>query len=84
MEFSPSALLLMGSVLPAWAADNGLVNIPSKYSVPDTLDRLESIVKKQGLTVFTRIDFSGDAEKVGLKMKPSQLLIFGNSKGALL
>jgi uncharacterized protein (DUF302 family) len=70
----------MGSVLPAWAADNGLVNVPSKYSVPETLDRLETLVKKQGLRVFARIDFSGDAAKAGLKMKPSQLLIFGNPK----
>ena len=80
MKMWPFVLLLMGSVLPAGAADNGLVNVPSKYSVPETLDRLEVIVKKQGLTVFARINFSGDAEKVGLKMKPSQLLIFGNPK----
>jgi uncharacterized protein (DUF302 family) len=74
------ASLFISSVLPVQAADNGLVNIPSKYSVPETLDRLEAIVKKQGLTVFARINFSGDAAKSGLKMKPSQLLIFGNPK----
>ena len=73
-------LLLMGLVLPASAADNGLVNIPSKYSVPEILDRLESVVKKHGLTVFARINFSGDAEKSGLRMPPAQLLIFGNPK----
>ncbi len=80
MKFWLFTLLLMGSVLPAWAVDNGLVNVPSKYSVPETLDRLESLVKKQGLRVFARIDFSGDAAKAGLEMKPSQLLIFGNPK----
>ena len=80
MKFWHFALMLIGSVLPAWGADDGLVNVPSKYSVPETLDRLESLIKKQGLTVFARIDFSGDAEKAGLKMKPSQLLIFGNPK----
>jgi hypothetical protein len=37
---------VMGSVFPAWAADNGLVKVPGKYSVPETLDRLESLVKK--------------------------------------
>jgi uncharacterized protein (DUF302 family) len=78
MRFWPFALLLIGFVLPAWAADNGLVSIPSKYSVPETLDRLQSIVEKQGLTVFARINFSGDAAKAGLTMKPSQLLIFGS------
>jgi uncharacterized protein (DUF302 family) len=80
MKFWHCALLLMGFALPAWGSDNGLVNIPSKYSVPETLDRLEALVKKQGLTVFARIDFSGDAGKAGLKMNPSQLLIFGNPK----
>ena len=80
MKFWHYILLVCGFASPAWAADNGLINIPSKYTVRETLDRLESIVKKQGLTVFARIDFSGDAEKAGLHMKPSQLLIFGNPK----
>lgn len=80
MRFWPFAILLIGLVLPAWAADNGLVNVPSKYSVPETIGRLRSLVEKQGLTVFARIDFSGDAAKNGLTMKPSQLLIFGSPK----
>jgi uncharacterized protein (DUF302 family) len=80
MKFWHFALMLIGSVLPARGADNGLVNVPSKYSVQETLDRLESLVKKQGLMVFARIDFSGDAEKAGLTMKQSKLLIFGNPK----
>ena len=61
-------------------ADNGLVHVPSKYTVPETLQRLESVVTAHGLTVFARIDFSGDAAKVGLKMPPTQLLIFGNPR----
>jgi uncharacterized protein (DUF302 family) len=82
MKFWHFTLALTSFVLPAlaWAADNGLVNIPSKYSVPETLDKLESIVKEKGIRVFARIDFSGDAEKAGLKMRPSQMLIFGNPK----
>ena len=60
--------------------NKGLVHVPSKGSVPETLDRLESIVKSRGLTVFARIDFSGDADKVGLSMRPTQLLSFGNPK----
>jgi uncharacterized protein (DUF302 family) len=80
MKFRNIATLLMGVVLPVWAADNGLVNVPSKYSVSETLDRLESIVKKKGITVFARLDFSSEASQVGLKMKPSQLLIFGSPK----
>ncbi|HZC81052.1 MAG TPA: DUF302 domain-containing protein [Nitrospiraceae bacterium] len=59
---------------------NGIARVPSKYSVPETIHRLESVVKSHGLTVFAHIDFSGDAAKVGLKMPPAQLLIFGNPK----
>lgn len=61
--------------------DRGIVDIPSAYSVPETLARLESILKEKGVTVFALIDHSGEAEKVGLKMRPTQLLIFGNPKG---
>jgi uncharacterized protein (DUF302 family) len=61
--------------------DRGIVDVPSPYSVPETLARLESILKEKGLTVFARIDHSGGAEKVGLQMRPAQLLIFGSPKG---
>ena len=72
-----AAMLLAGTCA---AADNGIVSKPSKYSVPETLLRLENVVKSKGLTVFARIDHSGEAERVGLKMRPAQLLIFGNPK----
>src|SRR5438309_7500256 len=58
----------------------GIVHVSSKYTVPGTLQRLKSVVTSHGLTVFARIDFSGDAAKVGLQMRPTQLLIFGNPK----
>src|SRR5213080_3474118 len=58
----------------------GIVHVSSKYTVPETLQRLESVVTAHGLTVFARIDFSGDAAKVGLQMCPTQLLMFGNPK----
>ncbi len=77
------AALLGAAVLPAWGAENdqnGLVSVPSKYPAAETLDRLEAVVRAQGLTVFARLNFSGDAEKVGLKMHPAELLIFGNPK----
>ena len=61
--------------------DRGILDIPSPYSVPDTLDRLESILKERGITVFGRVDHSGEAQKAGLAMLPTQLLIFGNPKG---
>jgi len=59
----------------------GIISKPSKYSVPETLHRLETILTAKGIKVFALVDHSGEAEKAGLKMPPTQLLIFGNPKG---
>lgn len=59
----------------------GLVTLPSPYTVPETLDRLGTILRQKSVNIFARVDHSGEAEKVGLKMPPTQLLIFGNPKG---
>lgn len=61
-------------------SENGIIHVPSKYSVPEAIRRLDGLARSKGLTVFARIDFSGDATKVGLRMRPAQLLIFGNPK----
>jgi len=61
--------------------DRGILDLPSPHSVPETLARLESLLKEKGVTVFARIDHSGEAAKVGLSMRPTQLLIFGSPKG---
>jgi len=61
--------------------DNGMTHLPSRYSVPETLKRLESILQAKGVNIFARVDHSGEAEKARLKMRPTQLLIFGNPKG---
>lgn len=74
----PLSLSLLGTV--ASAQTNGLVAKPSKYSVAETIDRLEKVVKAKGITVFARIDHAGEADKVGLKLRPTQLLILGNPK----
>lgn len=60
--------------------ENGIIYVPSKYSVSETIQRLDSLAKSKGLIVFAHIDFGGDATKVGLRMRPMQLLIFGNPK----
>lgn len=60
--------------------DRGIIDIPSPYSVPETLARVEAVLKEKGLAIFARIDHSGEAEKAGLKMRPTQLLIFGSPK----
>jgi uncharacterized protein (DUF302 family) len=59
---------------------NGMVHIRSHYSVRETLQRLESVLFAHGLTIFGRVDHSGEAEKVGLKMPLTQVLIFGSPK----
>ena len=61
--------------------ENGLVRVSSKYSVDETVKRLENVLAERGVRVFALIDHSGEAEKVGLKMRPTKLLIFGNPKG---
>jgi uncharacterized protein (DUF302 family) len=60
---------------------DGIITKPARYTVPETLDRLEALLRSKGITVFARIDHSGEADKVGMKMPPAQLLIFGNPKG---
>lgn len=60
--------------------ENGLTHLPSKHSVEDTLQRLEALLKQKGVALFARIDHSAEAAKVGLKMRPTKLLIFGSPK----
>lgn len=61
--------------------DNGLVTIPSRYAVDETVHRLEQILAEKGIKLFALIDHSGEAEKAGLQMPPTKLAIFGNPKG---
>jgi uncharacterized protein (DUF302 family) len=60
---------------------NGIVSRPSKYSVDDTVGRLQGILREKGITVFAVVDHSGEAAKVGMKMRGTKLVIFGNPKG---
>ena len=59
---------------------NGLTQVASPYSVEETLQRLESILVARGLQIFALIDHSGEAQKVGMQMRPTKLLIFGSPK----
>jgi len=61
-------------------AEQGIARIPSRHSVSETISRLQSLLKDHGIKVFGLIDFSGDAERAGLAMRPEQMLIFGNPK----
>jgi uncharacterized protein (DUF302 family) len=90
MKLWEVALILMGLLLPVSAVvDNvmkneGVVNKRSNHSVEQTVDRLKSILEARGITLFALIDHGGEAEKVGMKMPPTRLLIFGNPKSGTL
>jgi uncharacterized protein (DUF302 family) len=59
----------------------GLITIPSSFGPKDTMSRLEADVKAKGLTVFAHVDHASGAAAVGLQLRPTDLLIFGNAKG---
>jgi uncharacterized protein (DUF302 family) len=61
-------------------AADGLTAIPSSYGPKDTMNRLEAGVKAKGMTVFARIDHAAGASAVGLSLRPTEVLIFGNAK----
>ena len=60
--------------------DNGLVQVASRYSVKETVERLQAIFSEKGIKVFAVVDHSGEAEKAGLKMRPTKVVIFGSPK----
>jgi uncharacterized protein (DUF302 family) len=59
---------------------NGIVSKGSSHSVDHTVERLKTILQSNGVTLFAVVDHSGEAEKVGLKMPSTKLLIFGSPK----
>lgn len=61
-------------------SDNGINSLASTHSVDATVGRLKDILQAKGVTLFAVIDHSGEAEKAGLKMPATKLLIFGNPK----
>ncbi len=60
--------------------DNGIVNAPSNHSVDQTVEKLKGILQAKGVALFALVDHSGEAAKIGMKMPPTKLLIFGNPK----
>jgi uncharacterized protein (DUF302 family) len=59
---------------------SGLVELLSNHSVDETVEKLKGILQAKGITLFALIDHSGEAAKVGMKMPPTKLLIFGSPK----
>src|SRR6267143_1738692 len=60
---------------------DGLIDLPSNHSVDETVEKLKGILQAKGVTLFALVDHSGEAAKVGMKMRPTKLFIFGNPKG---
>jgi len=61
-------------------ADSGLISVKSPHDVKTTADRLESTLKQKGMNVFIRINHAQGAQKVGMELRPTELIIFGNPK----
>ena len=61
-------------------ADSGLISVKSPHDVKTTADRLESALKQKGMNVFIRINHAQGAQKVGMELRPTELIIFGNPK----
>jgi uncharacterized protein (DUF302 family) len=61
-------------------ADNGIISVKSSHEVKATADRLENTLKQKGMTVFIRINHAAGAQKVGKKLRPTELVVFGNPK----
>jgi uncharacterized protein (DUF302 family) len=59
---------------------NGITAKHSNHSVDDTVDRLKTILQARGVALFALIDHSGEAQKAGMQMRPTKLLIFGSPK----
>jgi len=59
---------------------SGIIDTPSHHSVDQTVERLKGILQAKGVTLFALVDHSGEAEKAGMKMRPTKLLIFGSPK----
>jgi uncharacterized protein (DUF302 family)/uncharacterized membrane protein YidH (DUF202 family) len=62
------------------ATSKGIVDVPTNHTVDQTVEKLKNILQSKGVTLFALVDHSGEAEKVGMKMPPTKLLIFGSPK----
>lgn len=82
MNFTRALIFVWLSVFVAAAgAAEGMIAVKSPHSVKATMDKLEKVVKKKKLKVFARINHAAGAAKIGKKLRPTELLIFGNPQG---
>ena len=74
-----TTLSILFFALPV-AASDGVINVPSTFDVKETADRMENVLKEKGMTIFNRIQHSEAAGKVGVELRDTELIIFGNPK----
>jgi len=80
MKKTRLAIFIMLFISCAVNASDGMVNVESQYSVATTADRLEKILNDKGMTIFNRIKHSESAAKIGIQLRDTELVIFGNPK----
>ena len=73
------SVLILGAA-PARAVD-GLIELKSARPAKETMDRFEAIAKERGLTIFARVDHAAGAAAVGMTLRPTEVLVFGNARG---
>ena len=61
-------------------SDSGIIDERSQHSVEQTVERLSALLRAKGITLFALVDHSAEAAKIGMKMSPTKVLIFGNPK----
>ena len=73
-------LSLSATVVAEEAKVDGFISVESAHSVKDTADKLETVLNSKGMTVFNRINHQKDAEKAGLQLRETEVILFGNPK----
>lgn len=75
-----SSLVFVSSAVYADNHGNGMINVKSAHDVSTTIDKLQALLEQKGMTIMARVNHSKGAEKAGLSLPPTELLIFGNPK----
>jgi len=75
-----ATIVIILSLTTSVHADSGLISVKSARDVGPTADRLETALKQKGMNVFTRINHAQSAQNIGLQLRPTVLIIFGNPK----
>ncbi len=82
MKTLQAAAVLLAASLSAGSAlaENGLITVASEHGVKETADKLEKVLESKGMNVFGRVNHAQGAEKAGMQLRPTELVIFGNPK----